>query len=174
MNSTSDDHSDGTPTRREDTVRPSGFPTEDQARAFLNENQPLEVGSYNAEPNPSRAWISTIRTDCPRCRYDLIGLSVGSNCPECGLLIGTVSDQKLPASVFGTTALLCGILAFPGCVLFGVGTFVFGSLAIVFWLVTRHEVRTRSRSAQSLPTAQAGAICGATAMILIGTALLIL
>jgi hypothetical protein len=149
-------------------------PSEEQIEANADQNRRRGNDVYRAELNPSRAWTSTIRTDCPRCRYDLIGLSVGSNCPECGLLIGTVSDQKLPASVFGTTALLCGILAFPGCVLFGVGTFVFGSLAIVFWLVTRHEVRTRSRSAQSLPTAQAGAICGATAMILIGTALLIL
>ncbi len=122
------------------------------------------------KPQP---WSRAIRTDCPRCRYDLIGLTIGSNCPECGTMIGTVSDMELPSSGFATASLVFGILAFPGCVAMAVPTFVCGLLAVAFWLVTAREVKQGHCSATSLATARAGAACGITAMVLVGAVLLL-
>lgn len=126
------------------------------------------ANAYRAEADPSRAWTATIRSDCPRCRYDLTGLTIGSYCPECGLIIGTVSDSALPASGFASASLVFGILSFPACIAFGVGTFVFGVLALGFCWGARRQVKRGERARHSLGLANAGAICGITAMAMIG------
>lgn len=126
------------------------------------------VASDQAATDPSRAWTATIRSDCPRCRYDLSGLTIGSHCPECGLIIGTVSDSSLPSSGFATASLVFGILSFPACIAFGIGTFVCGVLALGFCWAARNQVRRGERARHSLGLAHAGGICGATSMALIG------
>ena len=108
------------------------------------------------------------RFDCLSCGYDLRGLVVGEDCPECGKQISLVHDSEIPASAYATWSLVCGIVAFPSCLLFGVGSFVFGPLAILFWWLTRKQVRERRRSASSMNAANAGLICGIIAMSLVG------
>lgn len=107
------------------------------------------------------------RFDCLSCGYDLRGLTIGENCPECGKQISLVYESDMPASAFATWSLVFGIVAFPSCVLFGIGTFVSGILAIVFWWLARKQVREHRRSASSMNAANAGLICAITAMAFI-------
>lgn len=146
----------------------AAFPSESEANGALRDDRPHNVSAYSAEKDPSRAWTDIIRSDCPRCRYDLTGLTIGSHCPECGLIIGTVSDSALPASGFASASLVFGILSFPACIAFGVGTFVCGVLAIGFCWAARRQVKRGERARHSLGMANAGAICAITAMALIG------
>ncbi len=146
----------------------AAFPSESEANGDLRDDRPHDVSAYSAEKDPSRAWTDIIRSDCPRCRYDLTGLTIGRYCPECGLIIGTVSDSALPASGFASASLVFGILSFPACIAFGVGTFVCGVLAIGFCWAARRQVKRGERARHSLGMANAGAICAITAMALIG------
>lgn len=143
------------------------------SEADYRREPPTDIDTLS-QGDKSQPWARAIRTDCPRCRYDLTGLTIGSNCPECGITIGTVSDQELPSSGFATAALVFGILAFPGCVAMAIPTFVCGILSVAFWLVTAQEVKKGHCSASSLATARAGAACGITAMVLVGAFLLLI
>lgn len=127
---------------------------------------PPTTEPYRSESAPLRT--SRPRFDCLSCGYDLRGLAVGETCPECGKVISLVYDSDVPPSLYATWSLVFGIVAFPSCVLFGVGTFVAGILAIVFWWVARNQVRERERAASSMTAANAGLICAIIAMSFVG------
>lgn len=136
-------------------MRPD-FPTEQQAQIYL------------AQPDSIRSAPRPPSTLCPSCQYDLVGLTIGSQCPECGQVIAIVYPNTIPPSGYATWSLVCGILAFPGCILFGLGNFFFGILSIAFWFATRKQVRANHRAYASMATANAGLICSIVAMVIGG------
>ena len=146
--------------------RPDGGPDQPKAPNPAQCEVPAD-NKLTQSVTPAEAWARTIRSDCPRCRYDLTGLAIGAYCPECGLVIGTISESALPSSGYATASLVFGILAFPACIALGFGTYVCGLLAIGFWWAAKREVRRGERAAHTLGQANAGAILGLLAMIII-------
>jgi hypothetical protein len=123
---------------------------------------------YLAEPPAEQSDRRPGGTHCPHCQYDLAGLVIGSSCPECGKSIRIMYESDIPSSGYAPWSLVCGILAFPSCFLFGVGTFVFGPLSVLFWWLTRRQIKAQRRTKAFMSIANAGLICGIVAMSLVG------
>ena len=99
---------------------------------------------------------------CPNC-----GAEVPRNakaCPECGAMVnssyaagGQVRSGKAIASM------VCGIVALPACMFYGIPSLVLGIVAWVLGVQARREVREGTTHPSSASMAKAGIICGAIA-----------
>ena len=104
---------------------------------------------------------------CPNCYQNLTGATIGSACPECGLVVGAGvagSMANRPTSGKAVAAMVLGIISIVGCVFYGVPSMVCGPLALIFARQAKGQVLRNEVSASSQGMATAGFVCG-----LIGT-----
>lgn len=111
---------------------------------------------------------------CVRCGYDLVGLTVGSYCPECGHQVGLGGGVDAQTSGFAIASLVMGILSLISCSFYGVPALLFGPLAIWFAAKAKAQVRRGESSASSLGLASAGKVTGIIGLCLGGTFVIIL
>lgn len=111
---------------------------------------------------PKAAVVSTTHVDCPNCGYNLTGVAIGGNCPECGLMIGrgTVNNPNLPTNGNAVAAMVLGICSIVLCPMYGVLSLVCGPLAIYFAGSARRQIRTGHYAASSEGLATAGRVTG--------------
>ncbi|MEM7626663.1 MAG: DUF4190 domain-containing protein [Planctomycetota bacterium] len=106
---------------------------------------------------------------CPNCYQNLTGATIGSACPECGLVVGAGVAGSLanrPTSGYAVASLVLGIVSIVGCMLYGIPALICGPLAIIFARQAKKQVLRNEVSASSQSMATAGLVCG-----LIGTGL---
>lgn len=105
---------------------------------------------------------------CNRCGYDLVGLTVGSYCPECGHQVGLGGNMDAPTSGYAITSLVMGILSIVSCSFYGIPALVFGPLAIWFAAKARAQVMQGAASTSSLGLATAGKVTGIIGLCIAG------
>lgn len=140
--------------RLEEDEQPHGH-TPDQSDPY----RPLS-SAYEAAPRYS--------VRCVRCGYDLIGLTVGSYCPECGHQVGLGGGMDAPSSGFAIASLVMGILSLISCSFYGIPAFLFGPLAIWFAAKAKAQVQRGESSPSSLGLANAGKVTGIIGLSLAG------
>lgn len=96
---------------------------------------------------------------CPTCGYAIGAGASGNFCPGCGAPL-RFSPYAQPTSGYAITSLIMGILAVLSCLLYGIGSLVFGPLAIIFATKARAEVAAGRASPGSLGLATAGRVLG--------------
>lgn len=130
----------------------------------------------NAPPRTPQTVVQT-HVRCPNCTYDLTGFTVGSACPECGLVIGRgIFDAaaQLPTSGKAVASLILGILAIVGCSTYGVVSIPCGIIAIVLARQVKQQIIAQEVSPSSESLAKAGSICGIVGMCVGGLMLVFL
>ena len=121
----------------------------------------------SASPSPYQA-APRYSVRCVRCGYDLIGLTVGSYCPECGHQVGLGGGMDAPSSGFAIASLVMGILSLISCSFYGVPALLFGPLAIWFAAKAKAQVQRGEVSPSSLGLANAGKVTGIIGLSLAG------
>ena len=130
------------------------------------ENEPVDRHGRGAQHEPSDGSRSPYQpaprfsVRCVRCGYDLVGLTVGSYCPECGHQVGLGGGMDAPSSGFAVASLVMGILSLLSCSFYGVPALVFGPLAIWFAAKAKAQVHRGEAAPSSLGLATAGRITG--------------
>jgi len=113
------------------------------------------------EPVPP--LISETTITCISCGYNLTGVSIGSNCPECGervdqsILIRRMGNQSCG---YATAALVLGIISLVAC-------FLLGPVAIYYGKKARTLIDAGGYNPSSRGLATAGYVLG-----IIGTCIL--
>jgi len=97
---------------------------------------------------------------CSFCGYELTGMDVGGNCPECGKPIWESNLLPKTTSGLAIASMVCGIVSIPSCIMFGFPSFVLGLLAVVFGMVAGRDIRRGKFSPVSRSYALSGQICG--------------
>jgi hypothetical protein len=105
-----------------------------QSREGLSENSPCQ--SCDALPNDPK---------CTFCGYTLTGLNVNEKCPECGKPIWD-SNISLPTSGYSITSMVLGIVGIISCMIYGIPSLIFGSLALIFSHLGRKQMRNGERA----------------------------
>ena len=108
--------------------------------------------------------IQASRVRCVSCGYNLTGVTIGGECPECGALIETSLQAAQAAKTNGAAlwSMILGILALTVCGLLG-------PVAIILNVKARRELEIGVYSSSSRGLAKAGLILG-----IVGTVLTIL
>lgn len=96
---------------------------------------------------------------CTFCGYELTGMDVGGNCPECGKPIWESNIQP-PTSGLSIASMVCGIVGLMGCILYGVPTLVLGPLAVIFGEIAARQYKRGFRGGATKGFAMTGRICG--------------
>ncbi|MEL7087530.1 MAG: DUF4190 domain-containing protein [Planctomycetota bacterium] len=123
-------------------------------------------------PDPRTAPLTPQAISCPNCYQNLTGATIGSACPECGLVVGAGiagSIAQRPTSGKAVAALVLGIVSIIGCMAYGIPALVCGPLAIIFARQAKGQVLRNEVGASSQGMATAGFVCG-----LIGTVMAVL
>lgn len=139
--------------------KPEGYEAGDGAGAG-----PLDPagGPAPEKPNPSiPGVIKATSVFCVQCGYNLTGVAIGANCPECGRTVApSFHSQMLPTSGKAITSLVLGICSIPVCMLYGIPAIICGVLAIIFARIAKAQVGEGEASPTSNGMATAGMICG--------------
>tara|TARA_R110002073_G_scaffold1715_3_gene12405 strand:- start:162460 stop:162936 length:477 start_codon:yes stop_codon:yes gene_type:complete len=102
---------------------------------------------------------------CQSCGYDLTGVPIGQQCPECG-------NQVMP---FGTNnqtsgkaiaSMVLGIISIVTCMGYGIIGMPCAILAIIFAKKARLAIRAGTAPASSKGMASAGRVCGWIGVVL--------
>ncbi|MEO0477776.1 MAG: DUF4190 domain-containing protein [Planctomycetota bacterium] len=108
---------------------------------------------------------ATIR--CHNCGYNLTGIAIGSDCPECGtpLAESLYSNAAAPPNGFAITSLVLGICAVCGlCCCYGG---FLGLPGLIFGIVAMSQMKTGQYNNASNGMAIAGMICSGVALALV-------
>ena len=93
----------------------------------------------------SQPELQPVAAACPRCGFNLTGLTVGQRCPECGGVIGgnELRGAAGPRATSGLAiaSLVLGIVGVVGCFAWGLPTLICAPLAVVFGHVSRSQIR---------------------------------
>lgn len=102
---------------------------------------------------------------CAACGYDLRGVKIGDNCPECG---ATVSQYPIRDEAAGkaVASMVLGILSIVTCMMYGLPGLICGILAMVYAKRARLAVQSGHGHPIAVSMARAGRICGLIGMIL--------
>ncbi|HHN78321.1 MAG TPA: hypothetical protein ENK11_06580 [Phycisphaerales bacterium] len=109
---------------------------------------------------------------CASCGYDLRGVKIGDQCPECGTVVRQypVQDQIAGKAV---ASFALGILSLAMCMYYGIPSIILGWLAMRFAKAARLAVQDGAAPTLSLSLAAAGHRCGLIGLIL-GIVMLVL
>ncbi len=102
---------------------------------------------------------------CASCGYDLRGMKIGDQCPECGTVVRQypVQDQVAGKAV---ASFALGILSLAMCMYYGIPSIILGWLAMRFAKTARLAVQDGAAPTLSLSLASAGHRCGLIGLIL--------
>jgi len=122
--------------------------------AHAGEREPAarSMGYAPAAPYPNTPL-------CSFCGYELTGMDVGGNCPECGKPIWESNIQP-PTSGLSIASMVCGIVGLVGCVFYGFPTIILGPLAIIFGEISIRQYKRGERAGSTKGFSMAGRICG--------------
>lgn len=126
-----------------------------------------------AEPLPPRERVGhqlSGHLPCARCRYELRGLSIASNCPECGLPIGVTILAVVDPFAKELQPIPRPGLTFVGLMLWATGAL---SVAVLMWLAHLGSMAFSMFGTHIVPGWAGGAIAGATVASGIGAAALV-
>ncbi len=109
---------------------------------------------------------------CASCGYDLRGVKIGEQCPECGTLVMQypVQDQIAGKAV---ASFALGILSLAMCMNYGIPSIILGWLAMRYAKNARLAVQDGAAPSMSLSLATAGHRCGLIGLIL-GSVMLVI
>lgn len=110
---------------------------------------------------------------CAACGYDLRGIVLGTNCPECGLTVACVSTTP-PASGKAVAALVWGILTFFVLPLYILPAFVTGFVAIRYYKGALVSIQAGRAPYSGRAIATAGKVCAIIGMSIGSIALFVL
>ncbi|MCA9303401.1 MAG: DUF4190 domain-containing protein, partial [Phycisphaerales bacterium] len=103
---------------------------------------------------------------CTFCGYELTGMDVGGNCPECGKPIWESNIQS-PTSGLSIASMVCGIVGLVSCVLYGFPTIILGPLAIIFGEISIRQYKRGERAGSTKGFSLTGRICGWIGTVLV-------
>lgn len=109
-------------------------------------------------PRPS-AGPSYVAVPCTHCGYNLTGVAIGGNCPECGAMVDNslYAAGAAPANGMAITSMVIGILAVSGMCCCPTG--YLGIVGLIFGLVAKGQLATGAYNNASKGMATAGIIC---------------
>ena len=113
--------------------------------------------------------IQASRVSCVNCGYNLTGVTIGGECPECGALIETSIQGRLsaPTSQAALWSMVIGIISLAFCS-------VLGPISIVLYFKARKDIQAGLCSTSSSGMATAGLVLGIIGTVLtVGLALLL-
>lgn len=132
-------------------------------------DHPFAVPGY-AEPMPPRERVGhqlSGHLPCARCRYELRGLSIASNCPECGLPIGVTILAVVDPYAKELQPIPRPQLTFAGLMMWAIGALM---VAVLMWLMHLGSMAFSMFGRHVVPTWAAGAIAIMTLLSGIGAA----
>lgn len=134
------------------------------------ETQPVawdKPGSGGSPVVASPSSIAPSGVACAGCGYDLTGVPLGGECPECGMPVSkSFQAMRQPGSGMAVASMVLGIVSIPACICYGIPGLPCGILAIIFYFQVKKDIKTGKVGAHVHGQAMAGLICG-----IIGTAL---
>lgn len=131
---------------------------------------PPEHGFTQQQPTPPRTQYGPpayAKIRCHNCGYNLTGIAIGGNCPECGTPVAEslYSKAAAPPNGFAITSLVLGICAVCGlCCCFGG---FLGLPGLIFGIVAMSQMKTGQYNSASNGMAIAGMICSGVALALV-------
>lgn len=135
-------------------------------------DHPLSVPGV-VEPLPPRERVGhqlSGHLPCARCRYELRGLSIASNCPECGLPIGVTILAVVDPYAKELQPIARPLLTFAGLMLWASGAM---AVAFLMWAMHLGSMVYSMFSITVIPSWWPPAICIATLLSGLGAAVLI-
>ena len=96
---------------------------------------------------------------CASCGYNLRGVPLGGNCPECGLPIVHLF-VKSGSNGLAITSMVMGIISILASFLWGIPGMVCGIIAVVFARKARIAVQKGTAMPTSISIAKSGRVCG--------------
>lgn len=129
------------------------------------------------EPSSARPLPTEMRVTCTQCGYNLTGVTIGSSCPECGLLVGQgtlAASQYLPMSGKAIASLVMGILSIVTCSAYGILSVPCGIIAIYLSWGVKDQIVRQEVSPSSAGLAKAGKVCGIVGLCLGSTFILVI
>lgn len=143
--------------------QPDGYQTPDSGRPF----DPVRDRAPAPQDHPARGGLKATSVFCVQCGYNLTGVAIGANCPECGRVVApSFHSQMLPTSGKAITSLVLGICSIPVCILYGIPAIICGILAIIFARNAKAQIQREEVGANSKGMATAGMICGIVGLCL--------
>jgi hypothetical protein len=105
---------------------------------------------------------------CTACGYDLTGVTLGTACPECGMLVTASYQASVSRKSCGQAiaSMVLGIVSIMLCMCYGIPSLICGPLAIIFWYCCKDAIAAGEFAPASRGMATAGLVCG-----MIGTVL---
>lgn len=114
------------------------------------------------------AEIEAQAITCPVCRYNLTGVTIGTPCPECGVMVGAgmLGANVLPTSARAIASLVLGIIGLLGCCFYGLSGIACGGVAVFLARGVKESVVRGEVHPSSQGLAMAGFVCGLIGLIL--------
>ena len=164
-------HDSSTWTKRLNDYDPD--PPDDADDDFLYEERHGDAQDEHEPPPPYRspfqqsaAGPSYTSVPCSRCGYNLTGVTIGGNCPECGADIdrSLFAAGHAPANGMAITSMVIGIIAASGLCCCPTG--YLGILGLIFGGVALNQINEGSYNNASRGMATAGLICSGVGLVL--------
>ncbi len=112
--------------------------------------------------------IQASRVSCVSCGYNLTGVTIGGECPECGMAIETSIQGRLsaPTSKAALWSMVIGIVSLAFCS-------ALGPISIVLYFKAKKDLQAGLCSTSSSGMATAGLVLGIISTVLtVGLAML--
>ncbi|QDU34494.1 hypothetical protein KS4_25640 [Poriferisphaera corsica] len=117
--------------------------------------EPIENDSNNTSP------VTPTCIKCIQCGYDLTGVAIGGQCPECGASVNiSFQVSQNTTSGYAIASLILGIASIAGCMFYGIPSVICGPLAIIYAGKAKDQILRGERIPASMNMANAGKICG--------------
>jgi len=131
-------------------------------------NQPPQLPPQYQQPGQPRYAPSRTTINCMRCGYNLTGVTIGGNCPECGAGVDASfynSSGPLRANGLAITSMVLGILSLPTfcCCVLSIPLAIAG---LIFGIVAMTQLKDGNYTNGSRGMAIAGLICSGIALLL--------
>lgn len=97
---------------------------------------------------------------CASCGYNLVGASIGSPCPECGVPVAQFGTNPGQTSGRAIASMVLGIVSLVTCFAYGIIGMPCAIIAIILSKKARLAVQDGTAPISSLGMAKAGKICG--------------
>lgn len=120
---------------------------------------PLAKQAYPGEPQ-------FVQVPCRACGYNLTGIAIGGNCPECGTSVDAslFAAGSAPVNGFAVTSMVLGIVSCLGSCCCPAG--LIGIIGLSFGIVAMAQINKDTYSNGSKGMAIAGIICSSIAFVL--------